>query len=231
MRLTSNSAYLWLSWPFAATGAILSARYGIGYWMLFTYSCLPIYLVVLRRLLPFRSLLPEQDEVHLLAWRRPTLILIGASSIVALLTFWIHDLGWFDLADFPEPPIARQSILNVVILRPMASADNFVGRYILALYYLWSAWMSAHLCSTWRVDCGSPRLLVLRLVSLIWVSWAYFFGGMVILMMFANSTGAHEHSRWELVLAWSTATFIFSVGMFLAKYTNVMFATLLAAIR
>lgn len=231
MSIRSESAYYWLSWSVAGIGAILSARYGIGYWLLSTYLVLPIFLIILRRLLPFRDLLPDHQAAHLLKWRKPALTLVVVSSIVAILTFWLHDPAWLNFTKFPEPVLARQSMLNIVILRPVATTENFIGRYILALYFLWATWTSIHLCSVWRVDCGSPRGLLASLIPTILVSWAYFLGGMVALMMFANLTGAHDHSQWELALAWSTATFVFCVGMFLARYTNYMYVTLLAAIR
>ncbi len=231
MSLGRDGTYYGISWTVAAIGAVISARYGIGYWLLFTYFVLPVFLVILRRLLPFRDLLPEQDAAHLLMWARPALTLVVVSSIVAILTFWVHGLGWIDFTEFPEPAFARRTIWNIVILRPVATTENFVGRYILALYFLWAAWTSIHLCSAWRVDYGSPRGLLSRLIPLIYVSWAYFFGGMFVLMMFANLTGAQDYSQWELGLAWSTATFVFCMGVFLARYTNFMYATLLAAVR
>jgi hypothetical protein len=212
-------------------GAVLSARYGIGYWLLFTYFFLPVFLVILRRLLPFRDLLPQQEAAHLMKWQGPALTLVVVSSVVAILTYGVHDLGWFDFTKFPEPALAHRSILNIVILRPVATTENFIGRYILALYFLWAAWTSIHLCSAWRVDYGSASGLLSRLIPLICVCWAYFFGGMVVLMMFANLTGAQDFSQWELALAWSTATFVFCAGVFLARHTNFMYATLLAVVR
>lgn len=231
MSVGRDGTYYYVSWTIAAIGAVISARCGIGYWLLFTYLILPVILVILRRLLQFRDLLPAEDAAHLLEWWKPALTLVVVSSIVAMLTFWIHDPDWLDFTKFPEPVLARQSIWNIVILRPVATTENFVGRYILALYFLWAAWTSIHLCSAWQVDYGSPRGLLSRLIPLIYVSWAYFFGGMIGLMMFANLTGAQDHSQWELGLAWSSATFVFCTGVFLARYTNFMYATLLAAVR
>lgn len=215
----------------AATAGLVTARVGIGCFIFYAFLCLPLLLLVLGRIVREPVLLSTRGPAGLLQVWKPAAILLVSAAVLATVLQWLPGAYWFDLATYPEPLFAHQTLLNVITLRPLAPIESYAGRFITSLYYIWAGWSAVHFCLVWFTEWHSPRGQRLTVLLALFACLASLPLGIGLLLFLANVSDPAQLSTGELAFASASAAALFAAGLFFTQYASYFLALLANPIR